>query len=376
MTGWRVSVGLLLLCAATSHAHLLNMTRITLVVDETAEAELTMVIDLGQSLLTPESYWDLAKTPPELQQARLRPVIQQLEAGVQLVGNGKLLPLSWQQAAFEAASLDAVRNPLTPQMATLRWRFPASQLETLEVQLAPAFAIPWPCFVRLDSHRRPLPVSRVLSAGHRSTGRLALHDGGDATQGDGSTVDTVGVYTLLGFQHIVPLGLDHVAFILGLFLLGGRWSQLLALVSCFTVAHTVTLGVSTLGIATLPAAVVEPLIAVSIVYVAAEVLFGRGAASLRLSVVFLFGLLHGFGFASVLGDLGLPANQFVLALLSFNIGVELGQLAVLLAAFLSLGLFRNRSWYGPCMAQPAAVLIAGLGCYWLLERVVGMTTAA
>jgi len=141
-------------------------------------------------------------------------------------------------------------------------------------------------------------------------------------------------YIPVGFDHIVPLGLDHILFVLGLFFLSTHLGPLLWQVSAFTLAHTITLALAALGYVSIPGSIVEPLIAASIAFVAIENIASRGLSRWRPLVVFGFGLLHGLGFASVLGEFGLPPGSFVPALIGFNVGVELGQLAVIAVAFL------------------------------------------
>ncbi len=177
-------------------------------------------------------------------------------------------------------------------------------------------------------------------------------------------------YVISGFEHIVPKGLDHILFVLGLFFYALRVRPLLAQVTAFTLAHTVTLALASLQIVTIPAEIVEPLIAASIVYVAVENILGGQTGLLRVAVVFVFGLLHGLGFASVLGDVGLQDSRFVVGLVGFNIGVELGQLAVITAAFVALGLpFGKKPWYRSMIAVPASCAIAAVGAWWTFERV-------
>src|SRR6185295_2596714 len=178
-------------------------------------------------------------------------------------------------------------------------------------------------------------------------------------------------YLALGYTHILPKGIDHILFVLGLFLLSVRLKPLLLQVTAFTVAHTLTLGLAMLGWVHLSSRIVEPLIAVSIVYVAVENLFARELKRSRVALVFCFGLLHGLGFAGVLSELGLPRSEFVPALLSFNAGVELGQLSVLAGAFLLVGALRSRPWYRLRVAVPASLAIAAVGMYWAIERVLG-----
>jgi hypothetical protein len=175
-------------------------------------------------------------------------------------------------------------------------------------------------------------------------------------------------YLILGFEHIIPEGLDHVLFVLGLFLLSTRLKALLWQVTAFTVAHSVTLGLAIYGVVNLPSHIVEPLIALSIAYVAVENIVTPELKPWRPVVVFLFGLLHGMGFAGALRDLGLPREDFAKALVLFNVGVELGQLTVIALAFLTIGWFRHRPWYRKVIVIPASSLIAVVGLYWAITR--------
>ncbi len=192
--------------------------------------------------------------------------------------------------------------------------------------------------------------------------------GSESTQAAGSTVQD---YVRIGFAHIVPKGLDHILFVLGLFLLSIRLRPLLLQVTSFTVAHTITLGLTIYGFVALPASIVEPLIALSIAYVGIENCLSSKLQPWRVLLVFGFGLLHGMGFAGVLADIGLPEGDFLTALISFNVGVELGQLAVILVAFLLLGWWRKRDWYRAYIVIPLSLSIALTGLYWAWERMIG-----
>ena len=176
-------------------------------------------------------------------------------------------------------------------------------------------------------------------------------------------------YVVLGFTHIVPDGLDHVLFVLGLFLLTGRARSILWQVSAFTAAHSITLGLSLYGVIAAPASLVEPMIALSIAYVAIENLFLSELRTWRLALVFAFGLLHGMGFAGALRDLGLPRSEFLTALVTFNLGVEGGQLAVIAAAVLLVGWrWGPREWYRRRIVVPASAMIACTAVYWTVVR--------
>lgn len=177
-------------------------------------------------------------------------------------------------------------------------------------------------------------------------------------------------YIKIGFEHILPKGLDHILFVLGLFFLSLKIRPLLLQITAFTLAHTVTLALGILGIVSVPASIVEPLIAASIVFVAVENIFTKDISRWRPFIVFGFGLLHGLGFASVLSEIGLEPQQFVVGLIGFNVGVELGQLAIVALAVVGIGIwYGHKSWYRQRISIPASILIAFVGAYWFVERV-------
>jgi hydrogenase/urease accessory protein HupE len=178
-------------------------------------------------------------------------------------------------------------------------------------------------------------------------------------------------YFALGFTHILPKGLDHILFVVGLFLLSTKWRSVLLQVSTFTLAHSITLGLTIYGVVSLPAKVVEPMIALSIAYVAIENVMTTELKSWRVALVFSFGLLHGMGFAGVLRDLGLPRSDFLAALVTFNLGVEAGQLTVVAIAFFLVAHWRrNVVSYRRLVAQPASIAIALMGLYWTIQRLL------
>lgn len=181
-----------------------------------------------------------------------------------------------------------------------------------------------------------------------------------------------GDYIYQGFVHILPKGLDHILFVLALFLFAKRRSTLLWQISAFTLAHTLTLALGIYGIISLPGDIVEPLIALSIVYVGLENIYrakNNKTSHTRMPIIFAFGLLHGLGFASVLADVGLPPSQYALSLISFNIGVELGQLTVIALAFISLLPFRAKGWYQTKLVLALNIAIAIVASYWVIERI-------
>jgi HupE / UreJ protein len=182
---------------------------------------------------------------------------------------------------------------------------------------------------------------------------------------------TVWRFVREGFRHILPRGLDHVLFVLGVFFLSPRLRTVLAQLSAFTVAHSITFGLSMYGIVSLPPAIVEPAIALSIAYVALENLTTSRLRSHRVALVFAFGLLHGLGFAGALSALALPRSQFLLALVGFNAGVEAGQIAVVAFALaLSAPWRRSPIQFRRFVLVPSSILIAAIGLFWTVTRVI------
>lgn len=253
-----------------------------------------------------------------------------------------------------------VADPDLPRMTTI----------TLSGELpagAQTIKVSWPAgsgAMILRQHGTEDPYTGFIESGGTSP-EIDLK-GGDTSTG----WQVFAEYIPVGFDHIVPKGLDHILFVLGLFFLSVRLAPLLWQVSAFTLAHTVTLALGALGWVNIPGSIVEPLIAASIVYVAVENIIAARMTPWRPAVVFGLGLLHGLGFASVLGDFGLPDGQFIPALIGFNIGVEFGQLAVIGVAFLLVGYFVNKDWYRKAIAIPASLVIGLVGAYWVVERTI------
>lgn len=188
-----------------------------------------------------------------------------------------------------------------------------------------------------------------------------------ALAGAGSVIPR---YFFSGFAHIFPDGLDHILFILGLFFLSRSFPVLLFQMTLFTLAHSLTLGLSLYGFISLPTAFVEIAIALSISFVAIENLFVKDQLrAWRPWIVFAFGLAHGLGFAHSFAETPIAPEHFLPALFSFNLGIEIGQLVVVGIAFGAVFAWRNRVWYSKRIAQPASMMIALIGLYLAIERV-------
>jgi hypothetical protein len=221
-----------------------------------------------------------------------------------------------------------------------------------------------------ESFALPLPA---LVSQNQSTEELSGDslDNPPVKSDSNHTLSTLLSFARQGFLHVFPLGVDHILFVLGIFLLSRKWKPLLFQVSAFTLAHTLTLGMATVGWVSVPSSIVEPIIAGSIAFVALENIFFPKYHVRRLIIVFLFGLIHGLGFAGALSDLSLDPAVLITSLIGFNIGVEGGQLAVILLAFIGVCRFKDEQKYRWGVVIPVSLVIAGLGVYWMIERIIG-----
>ncbi len=177
------------------------------------------------------------------------------------------------------------------------------------------------------------------------------------------------IFIKSGFQHIIPKGLDHILFVLGLFFSCLKFRSLLILVTTFTIAHSITLILAGIGWIRLQGDVIEPLIALSIVWIAIENCIYKKSSRFRFLIVFVFGLLHGMGFASVLNHYGIPKDNFLQLLLSFNIGVEIGQLSIIILAFLLTKSILRQDYKIDKIKVPISIIIGIIGMFWFIERV-------
>jgi hydrogenase/urease accessory protein HupE len=172
-----------------------------------------------------------------------------------------------------------------------------------------------------------------------------------------------------GIHHIM-IGPDHILFLVGLLLLGGSFVALLKIVTAFTIGHSVTLSLAALNVVTPPASVIEPAIALSIVFVGADNLVKGTGRDLRMWVALVFGLVHGFGFANVLREFGLPREALGWSLFSFNVGVEIGQLAIVLLVTAALSAIKRRSaTLRQRVAFAGSIVVIAAGTYWFVQRV-------
>ncbi len=237
--------------------------------------------------------------------------------------------------------------------------------------------------ISIEGLDRTLSDTMVTLAPNAAETRNYLISSNNPTLEINASGPAIPIYLLLGIEHLL-LGIDHVLFVLVLLTIVSGWKNLLKVVTSFTVAHSITLGLAALDIVTVSQAPVEAMIALSIVLLAWESLKGKtGLIQKRPWIVaFAFGLLHGLGFASALAEIGLPKIGAVVALLLFNVGIELGQLRVIAVALFAVFAFRRMSRYLPRhlsshlprhmdhhIASAGLYLIGGVATYWVIDRV-------
>lgn len=178
-------------------------------------------------------------------------------------------------------------------------------------------------------------------------------------------------YLKLGFSHVIPSGTDHILFILGIFFLNSNFKSVLIQCTVFTLAHSISLGLAASGVFLPVSAVIEPLIALTIIFVALENIYLNKVNARRLVMIFCFGIIHGLGFASAIKETGLSKTHFIISLFSFNIGVEIGQIVILTLAYLTIVVnFREYKWYKKYVTNPISILISLVGLYWFIERIM------
>lgn len=251
----------------------------------------------------------------------------------------------------------AGRAPATHTTLALvyTWPAPVDRL-TIRYDLFPAGASTASCLATVLADGRVHNVA--FTPGHEDA-TIAL--------GVPAVWQTAGGFVLMGIEHILT-GYDHMLFLLSLLMVGAAVPQLLKIVTAFTAAHSITLSLAVLGIVDLPSRWVESAIALSITYVAAENVWrGRAALSSRWLVTFVFGLVHGLGFASALTALHLPRVNLAASLVGFNLGVEIGQVSVILLAALALDLIRQHAW-APVFRRSVSAAAALTGLVWFVQR--------
>ncbi len=263
------------------------------------------------------------------------------------------------------------------QLLTIQWGDVDTIPERQAIQLH--FRIHTPRPATLGIHALMFPYDRlhqtfvnVYEDGQLRQQFVLSADNADRTYYTGTTQGALAViktFIPAGVHHIL-IGPDHILFLIGLLLLGGGWKALLKIVTAFTVGHSITLSLAALNVVTPPPNIIEPAIALSIVFVGADNLVRGGGRDVRALIALTFGLVHGFGFANVLREFGLPREALGWSLFSFNVGVEIGQLFIVLLVATALALVRRRSeTIGMRVAHAGSLVVIAAGTYWFVQRV-------
>lgn len=368
-----------------SDAHLLNMTRVFVTIDpEINTLEMELKVDLTRIVGGPTAYYNLTQTPDEQRKINLDNIMGTLAKGVELSCDNHQVYLDTKQVDLPILNLEDFKAIYAAPMTGIRWRGrinPAGK--ELRFRAVPHLSIGTPIAITFLETQQNRTMTRWIEAGeisqpfsvrkevitiNRDQSPTPIGREKDLTMA--KWLNIAWIYLKLGFVHILPYGSDHILFVLGLFLFSVQLKPLLMQVTCFTVAHTITLALGIIGFLTPPAKVVEPLIAFSIAYVGFENIARTKPNPSRLVIISLFGLVHGLGFAGVLKDVGLPESEFISALVFFNIGVESGQIGVLLCAFSVIGWFRKWHHFRKVILIPCSAVIGVIGTVWAVARVM------
>lgn len=356
-------------------AHLLNMTRVQLNLGADGQIVVDLSLDLTRAAGGGAAYYQFSRAATPLSDAALAPLLGKLAQAIEVRLDGATIPLQVSEARLpsalpEAEFLSPVAWPMTE--IQLHGMLPANAGGALQLRFDPSFAFEEPIALTLQRPDNGGRMTRWLVAGQLSPLFPLQASAVPVATVLEPTWQTLARYLRFGFLHIIPRGVDHLLFVVGLYLGTRKLRSLLVLVTTFTVAHSLTLILASFGALRVPAAVVEPLIALSIAWIGIENLrsdssrVSRG----RVGMVFAFGLLHGLGFAAALKELGLPPSNFIGALLSFNVGVELGQLTVIaLALLLTFRLRQHDSWRR-WIVMPGSLAITVLALLWAGQRLM------
>lgn len=368
LRGWFFIAGyfaLLFLAPVAVRAHGLVFTRVDAMFAEPGLVNITLEYDLGLVLPQRDGYFALTTATAETQQAAVTKALPEILEALQFYAGDQPLQLKLQGFTLPKLPAEAFKDLAQDKSTVLHFTAALPDNGGPLVLVVPYGA-------RVDH-----PV--LFAVGTPTAGVIARCwvEEGPSEPFDWKTLASrppwwrdFARYLRLGFKHIVPEGLDHILFVLALFFLGQTWRKLVAQTTVFTLAHATTLFLAQYGVVSLPGRYVEPLIAFSIACIALENIFSPKLGPARLALVFAFGLVHGLGFAGSLNEVKFPRDQFLMALLGFNFGVDFGQLFIIGLALLAVGWFRDRPWFRARIMVPCCVAIAGVGLFWTVQRIL------
>ncbi|MEM6819692.1 MAG: HupE/UreJ family protein [Pseudomonadota bacterium] len=337
-----IALMVLLGVAAPAEAHLLNMSRVAVSLEDGGTVEVELELDLLRTAEDRASYFALSQRPDPMNDGVVREVLAALPESVELVVAQARVEFQLVEIAFANEPESVYLDPFSWPRARLRLRgvlprpVSAANNTLLDLRFTDLFFFEEPIATTVIDTTTGASKTRWLVTGQRLPSFDAAAWLGRSSNTAAERTEVLAqlwTYLVAGVRHIIPDGFDHLLFVAGLFLVAQSIRQLIAFVSLFTLAHTVTLISAALGWVAIPAMVVEPLVLASIIWIGIVNLRAKHAGTSSGITVFVFGLLHGFGFAGAIRELTLPADQTISALVSFNVGVEIGQLAFLLLLF-------------------------------------------
>lgn len=319
------------------HAHLLNMSKARIVLLDGGRLEVRLALDLLVEAGSRERYHALSQSPDPLADPQIQALLKPLPTAIELALGNQRIPLKLESAEFPHVSKEEFLNPLSWPRTDLALsaepiRVPAGSADgSLHVRYGTGFRFEEPIANTFEDTIGGRSQTRWLVAEQRSPAFDASAWLGRAPNDQSTAVDWGGLvsFFIAGFAHILPAGFDHLLFVAALCLGAAGLRSIIGIVTAFTIAHSLSLAAMTLGWISISGYWIEPFIVLSIFWAAAINLRSAAPAALTLPTALVFGLIHGLGFASALREIGLPAEQQILSLLSFNLGVEAGQIVFL-----------------------------------------------
>ncbi len=366
---------LLILISAIVQADVVKpaLVEISIINDKTIEIEIDLSLEAAMTGIgtkykkttnapNSEKYDDLRALKPQQLRQRFKDFESEFLNSLTFKVNDQV-----QKLTLSKAKIDIIGYKKRPRKTILTYRIEADEWpETLAWQYAEVYgdsALRWQVYNKDE---------------YNWSSWQWLRDGAPSSVIDLSHPKPVNIYqrfkqfVSIGFDHVIPLGWDHILFIVGMALSSLLWRRLLLLVTSFTLAHSLTLGLAMVGVVEISARIVEPLIAFSIAYVAIENLLTHQSIRRKTLVVFIFGLIHGLGFATMLKSFEMAPDSFAITLIGFNVGVELAQIVIVFGVVAGLLALRSLKLnYRQLAVVPASILIALIGFWWGVERLVG-----
>lgn len=371
----------LLLGAKPANAHLLNMSVVHVSVSEDRDVSISVEVDMSREFEDRSAYFEASQIRDPLGDEKINALLKRIFSSVelQLFYQDEVVLID-SDKRWKIQSIVFLESEKSKYLDPLSW--PKVEVNaTTKVQRLPSsiaakfksdFIFEEPIAVTLEDEAANKTKSRWLIA-YQTSPALALA-GQEASPlvgaDDTSRMENLLFYFLQGFKHVIPMGFDHMLFVFGLALAFLNLRSLILMASVFTAAHCLTLLISVYGVFRIPGYIVEPVIALSIAWSGWELVRRKQKASVPIALIFFFGLFHGLGFAGAIAELGLPTTGALLALLGFNLGIELAQLIVMLLGFclcLVVLYMKGKLSY---VHKSAGFSLIGLGSLWAVSRVI------